>query len=90
MTADREYKTSKKVTENLTELIKQQELSLENYNSKSVKEYIAGLKEEKEVALKQLRLTVILKQLKTLDSRSAKALQLAQEKGCGAWLTVLP
>ena len=34
-TADREYETSRKVTENLTELIKQQEISLESYSRKS-------------------------------------------------------
>ena len=33
---------------------------------------------------------MILVQLESLDKRSARSLKLAQEKGCGAWLTALP
>ena len=79
-TADREYETSRKVTENLTELIKQQEISLESYSRKSVNTCIAKLKEEKEEILKQ-KLVMILEQLESLDKRSARSLKLAQEKG---------
>ena len=32
---------------------------------------------------------MIIGQLESLDKRSAKALGLAQDKGCGAWLTAL-
>ena len=88
-TADREYETSRKVTESLTDLIKQQDITLKRYNRKSVNTCIAKLKEEKEEMLKQ-RLVMIIGQLESLDKRSAKALRLAQEKGCGAWLTALP
>ena len=88
-TADREYETSRKVTESLTDLIKQQDITLKRYNRKSVNTCIAKLKEEKEEMLKQ-RLVMIIGQLESLDKRSAKALRLAQEKGCGAWLIALP
>ena len=33
---------------------------------------------------------MILEQLESLDKRSDRSLKLAQEKGCGAWLTALP
>ena len=89
VTADREYETSKKVTASLTELIKQQDMTLDHYNPKFVKECIAKLKEEKEIGLKE-KATVIMKHLKIVDERMARALQLAQEKGSGAWLTALP
>jgi hypothetical protein len=36
LTADREYETSKKVTASLKELIKQQDLTLDDYNPKLV------------------------------------------------------
>ena len=88
-TADREYETSRKVTANLTELIKLQEFSLESYNQKSVRACISRLKEEKELTLKQ-KLVDILAELKKSDKRAARSLQLAQEKGCGAWLSALP
>ncbi|MCP3679780.1 MAG: hypothetical protein GY782_05735 [Gammaproteobacteria bacterium] len=88
-TAEREYNTSRKVTANLTNLIKQQDMSLDSYDRNSVRACIVKLKEEKEDILKQ-RLAVISEQLIKVNKRSAKALQLAQEKGCGAWLTALP
>ena len=88
-TADREYETSRLVTANLTELIKHQDISLDNYNRKEVKACITKLKEQKEDNFKE-RLVAILSQLETTDKRSARALQLSQEKGCGAWLTALP
>jgi hypothetical protein len=64
-------------------------MTLDDYNPKFVKECIAKLKEEKEIGLKE-KATVIMKHLKIVDERMARALQLAQEKGSGAWLTALP
>ena len=47
-TADKEYKTSRKVTEKLTELIKQQKILHESISRNSVNTCIAKPEEEKE------------------------------------------
>ena len=86
-TSDREYSTSKKVTENLTRLIIQQDQSLENYESEHVtSELLKTLEAVREASFKQ-RAKEIMTQV---DSDTAKLLLNAQEKGVGVWLTALP
>ncbi len=85
-TADREYSASRKITENLTKLIKKQEHSLEHYDSNEVLGTIQALKQAKEDSLKQKYEEMLAR----VDKDTAKALTNAQEKGAGVWLTALP
>ena len=85
-TADTEFRNSCIVTENLTTLIVRQETNLTNYNIDTVKEDIARLKLEKEEGLLGQ-----LEEIKDLvDDKLKRSLELAAEKGGGAWLSALP
>ena len=85
-TADIEYTSSVKNTENLTNLIYSQERTLVNYNEERVKETFNATK-----AVQNKRLEEeynIVKGLVKEDVR--KYLELATEKGSGSWLIALP
>ena len=86
LTAETEFRNSCIVTENLTQLIENQELNLDNYDFDQVKVNMARLKAEKDQAfIEQLDL------LKgSVDEKLKRSLELACEKGAGAWLTSLP
>ena len=85
-TAEREFRNSCLVTENLTTLIENQEIDLRRYDAEGLKETITRLKTEKEESFIQE-----CDEVKTLLSEKPKrALELAAEKGAGAWLTSLP
>ena len=85
-TADTEFRNSSVVTRNLTTLIIRQETDLSNYDSASVKGEIARLKLEKEETM-----LAQLEEVKNLvDHKLKRSLELAGEKGAGAWLTALP
>ncbi len=86
ITADREYSASKEITSTLTELIKRQEHTLESYSIENVHKVTKKLAADKESELKQKQKDISNK----LDKNTARALNLAQEKGAGAWLTALP
>ena len=86
LTADTEYRNSSLVTQNLTTLIVRQETDLSNYNLATVIEDIAKLKLEKEESL-----LAQLEEVKDLvDDKLKRSLELAAEKGAGAWLSALP
>ena len=70
-TSDREYSTSKKVTENLTSLIIRQDQSLEDYKADQVASELEILKAVREESLKQ-RTKVIMTQV---NADTAKLLQ---------------
>ena len=85
-TADIEYNTSVRITEALKRLIYNQETTLENLNQDHVKETISQTKKEKEE-----RLNGEFEFVKSqLSSDQKRYIDLATEKGSGAWLTVLP
>lgn len=85
-TAQIEYETSTHVTRNLTALIQNQEQNLDNYNLDMVKAEIAKLHAEKE-----RRLVNEFESVKALVSENLqRSLDLATEKGSGAWLAALP
>ena len=86
LTADREFCVSKQVTAELTNLIISQESTLENYDQNLVKGNSKQLKEMKEGMLKQESFDIS----KELNDKTRKSFLLAQEKGVGSWLTVLP
>ena len=84
--ADTEFRNSIIVTQNLVRLIENQETDLSNYNLDSVKNSISTLKMEKEGAL--LERLEILKN--SVDEKLKRNIELACEKGAGAWLSALP
>ena len=79
LTAETEFRNSCIVTENLTQLIENQELNLDNYDFDQVKINMARLKAEKDQAfIEQLDL------LKgSVDKKLKRSLELACEKGAG-------
>jgi hypothetical protein len=86
ITADREVKGSVKVTANLSSLIKVQDQTLDKYDHATVNTIVSELKEAKEADLKQKLKTI----MDAVDENTLRALQLAQERGSGAWLNALP
>ena len=85
-TADREFRNSTLVTRNLARMIRNQESDLANYDAAKMKEIITQLKTEKEE-----NMITQLEEIKTLLNESdQRTLELAGEKGAGAWLTLLP
>ena len=81
-----EFDASSSITENLTGIIVNQESDFTNYNEEEVKKCINAVKTRKE-----RRMEDELKQIEELvDEKTKRILELAQEKGSGAWLTALP
>ena len=86
LTAETEFRNSSLVTQNLTRLIENQETNLNNYNLDNVKNTISTLKTEKEQSLLSR-----LDELKNaVDEKLRRNIELACEKGAGAWLSALP
>ena len=74
-------------TRNLTTLIENQEMNLNNYDADRVKAEAARIKMEKEENfLEELR---NVKEL-IVDCKLKRCIELACEKGASAWLTALP
>ena len=85
-TADHEFRTSVKITENLKRVIVNQERNLDNFDQTEVKVIINQAKQDKEK-----RLTQDFDNIKTqVSADTYRYLESAREKGAGAWLTVLP
>ena len=86
MTADLEYESSKKITKHLTQLIFDQNTSVENLNQASIKEIKSRVLLEK-----NKRFQVELELIKSLvDPLTAKSIEFATEKSASSWLTALP
>ena len=86
LTADIEFRNSSIVSRNLTDLILNQETNLINYNDARVKADILKVKTEKEELLIER-----LEEVKDLaDDKLKRCIELACEKGSGAWLSALP
>ena len=85
-TAEIEFSNSSIVTQNLTRMIENQEEDLSNYDSVQVIADTLKLKNEK--VNTQL---VQLEEIKNaVDDNLKRNIELANEKGAGAWLTALP
>ena len=85
-TAEIEFRNSSIVTRNLTKMIEDQDADLANYRSNEVKSEIEKLKAEKEEAMRMK-----LEEVKSeVDEKMKRTLELACEKGAGAWLSALP
>ena len=86
LSADVEFHNSSFVTQNLTALIEQQETNLDSYNLSQVKKDIQQVQMEKEELLLER-----LEEVKNyVDEKLKRSIELACEKGAGAWLTALP
>ena len=85
-TADIEFETSVKITASLKDIILNQETTLDRYSDEDVQAQINETKRDKEK-----RLTEEYDLIKTLVKDDMKRnLEMAREKGAGAWLTALP
>ena len=75
-----------RITANLTQIIYNQERDYTNYNLEEVKESIQAVKKVKEERIK----TELESINESVDNKMKRVLELAQEKGSGAWLAALP
>ena len=86
LTAETEFHNSSMVTQNLSSLIINQESDLRNYDRESLKLEMKRISTEKEdILLAQLQLVK-----NSVDEKLRRSIELACEKGAGAWLTALP
>ncbi len=81
-----EHNASLLVTKNLVDIIYRQERDFRNYNKEEVKKCTDAVKAQKEIRLKE-ELRQILDRV---DAKTKRVLELAQETGSGAWLSVRP
>ena len=85
-TADTEFHNSSVMTKNLSSLIQNQEQDLVNYDREQLKKDIQKIKMEKEEMFRDQ-----LNEIKTVvDIKLRRSIELACEKGAGAWLSALP
>ena len=84
---DFEFQASDKITENLKKLIIDQQSTIDGYQFEQVAELTRDCMNVKEVRL--LRKITDIKSGSS-DERLKRSITLAQEKGAGVWLTVLP
>ena len=81
-----EYESSRYITENLAQVIKNQETDLSNYNESESLDRIKKVKQEKEKRLNEVRDEL----LTHVNEKEKRLLDLAMEKGAGAWLNTSP
>ena len=82
LTGEIEYRNSSIITNNLTTMIINQEQNLQNYDAGQVNAEMLKLKTEKEE-----QLLLELEEIKNLvDCKFKRTIELACEKGAGAWL----
>ena len=84
--ASQQYTASIRITENLTQIIYNQEKDFSNYNSEEVKKSINEVKAEREADYKEEYEQIC----DVIDEKMQRILALAQEKGSGTWLTAIP
>ena len=81
-----EFLTSSAVTENHTQIIYNQERDFQNYDKEKIKQTIIDMKGQKERRLEDELAQII----EIADGKMKRHLNLALEKGSGAWLSALP
>ena len=86
LTAEHEFTASISITRNLTNIILNQESNFINYDKVEVAKTIQQVKKMKEARLKEDAACLY----NTLNDNMKRILDLAQEKGAGAWLTTTP
>ena len=85
-TSQAEYTASKEITENLTSIIYRQDDDFTNYDRENISSKVKEIKRINEDKLKE-KCNLLME---SLDEKSKKIFELAQEKGAGAWITALP
>ena len=85
-TADNEFKASVFITENLANIIRNQETDLSNYDEEEAQNRVKAAKTMKEGALKE-KYNYLMTQVSATVKRN---IELAGEKGAGAWLSATP
>ena len=85
-TADEEFKASAFITEGLTKIIKDQDMDFSNYNNEDASNRIKIAKSTKEQNIK----TKCNNLMNRVCEKTKRMVELAQQKGSGAWLTALP
>ena len=85
-TADSEFRASLYITEDLAQVIKNQDTDFTNYNEEEAFRKIKAIKQEKEMQLKNKCDEL----LTMMSEREKRQIELAQEKGAGAWLSASP
>ena len=86
-TANREYMASRKITQQLTELILNQDQDLSKLDKSLIRKTKDDLKHEKELAYVAEKRRI--ESLITSDSKR-RAFSMASEKGSSSWLSALP
>ena len=86
-TADAEFKTSAFVTEGLAQVIKDQDMDFRNFDEEESIRRIKSEKVRKENELKE-KYDNLMERMTDLKGR--KMVELATEKGAGAWLSAMP
>ena len=85
-TADDQFQSSMYITQSLAEVIRNQDTDLSNYDEKDTIDRTKAIKLQKEEKMKSKYdelLTVV-------DGKTKRMLELAKEKGAGAWLSANP
>ena len=85
-TADHEFLASTAITENLAEVIFNQENDFQNYDKLQVEKTIKTVKQNKEKRLRDTATAI----MDNVEPKMKRTLELAQEKGAGAWLSTAP
>ena len=86
-TAEREYRASHSITEDLANLIFQQEQDLSLYDTETAVTKVKNLKAEKELFLSE-RFDTLVEEVQ--DPTLKRCMLLNKEKGASSWLTALP
>ena len=84
-TSDHEFSASIAITRNLTDIICNQEKDFDNYDKVEVEKTIRLMKERKNKRIDEDTEAL----LNSVDDRTKRVIELAQEKGAGAWLTTI-
>ena len=85
-TAEREFRSSVYITQDLAKVIIDQNTDFNNYNEEDAIKKIKIVKQKKEEQLK-IKCTELLGEM---DGKEKRLIELAQEKGAGAWLSASP
>ena len=85
-TSEHEHDASLRITNNLTQIIYNQEEDFSNYNQKEVNEEIKKIKAKKEERFEKEYEEIV----ENLDAKSRRILDLARESGAGSCLNAIP
>ena len=86
LTAEHEFSASTVITDNLANIIYRQDNDFQNYDKERVEQNIKRMKGEKDKRLEEEMKYII----EAIDNKTKRNIELAQEKGAGAWLTTIP